>query len=409
VSGSRSGSSGPQPPTRLVTPGFLILVAAALAFFTGGGIVLPVASRFADGPLGADSTGVGIAIGAFAVGALVMRPVIGWASDRFGRRPVLVGGGLLTLVALGFHLVADTLPLFVAARALLGVAEAFFLVATLAAASDLAPSNRGGEAINLASLSLYLGLALGPPIGETVLAAGGFDAAWLAAGALTVLATGLAVLVPETAPGVLARRASGGPHRRARLFHPAGVFPGILILTGAWGMAGFFAFLPLHAPAVGMDGAALPLTIYAVLVVVLRVVFAKLPDRAGAARVSGGALAVGTVGLAVLGLVGTPVGIVVGSAIFAAGVAFIFPALLSVAVSRVDETERGSVVGTASVFLDLSFGLAPAVLGLVAESGGYTGAFLVSAVVSGFGTLLLVARRGTLARPVVAEAGTLAS
>ena len=29
--------------------------------------------------------------------------------------------------------------------------------------------------------------------------------------------------------------------------------------------------------------------------------------------------------------------------------------------------ERGSVVGTASVFLDLSFGVAPAIFGLVAE------------------------------------------
>jgi MFS family permease len=397
----------PARPTQLVTPGFLVLVAAALAFFTGGGIVLPVAARFADGPLAADSTGVGVAIGAFAVGALVMRPVVGWASDRFGRRPMLVLGSLLTLGALGFHFVADSLPLFIAARAMLGVAEAFFLVATLAAASDLAPPNRGGEAINLASLALYLGLAFGPPIGETALNLGGFDAAWLAAGVLVVLATGLSLLVPETAPAVLARRDGGERRPRARLFHPAGIFPGILILTGAWGMAGFFAFLPLHAPAVGMDGSALPLTVYAVIVVGLRLLFAKLPDRAGAARVSGAALAIGTAGLAILGLVDSPIGVLLGSAVFAAGVAFIFPALLSLAVSRVDETERGSVVGTASVFLDLSFGLAPAVLGLVAESAGFRGAFLLSAVVAGFGTVLLVARRETLGRPVPAGAGTL--
>jgi predicted MFS family arabinose efflux permease len=318
-----------------------------------------------------------------------------------------VGGSLLTLVALGAHLVADSLPLFVAARALLGVAEAFFLVSMLAAASDLAPPNRGGESINLASLSLYLGLAFGPPIGETVLGASGFDAAWLAAGVLTVLATVLALLVPETAPGVLARREGDGPRQRARLFHPAGIFPGILILTGAWGMAGYFAFLPLHAPAIGMGGSALPLTVYAVLVVVLRLFFAKLPDQVGAARLSGAALAIVTVGLAILGLVGTPVGVLVGSAVFAVGVAFMFPALLSLAVSRVDDTERGSVVGTASVFLDLSFGLAPAALGVVAEAGGFTGAFLVSAVVAAVGTVLLFVRRATLARPVPAGAGTL--
>jgi predicted MFS family arabinose efflux permease len=388
----------PARPTRLVTPSFLILVAAALAFFTGGGVVLPVASRFADGPLGADTTGVGIGIGAFAVGALLMRPVVGWASDRFGRRPMLVGGSLLTIVALGLHIVADTLPMFVIARAVLGVAEGFFLVSALAAASDLAPSNRGGEAINLASLSLYIGLALGPPIGETVLARAGFDAAWIAAGALTVVATILSLLVPETAPAVLARSRGEAPGRRARLFHPAGLFPGLLILTGAWGMAGFFAFVPLHATEIGMDGAALPLAIYAVVVIVLRLFFAKLPDQIGAARLSGVALAVGTTGLAIMGAISNPLGLIVGSAVFAAGVAFIFPALLSVAVSRVHETERGSVVGTTSVFLDLSFGLAPAVLGTVAASVGFSGAFLVSAGVAAFGTALLVARRATLVR-----------
>lgn len=397
-----TGVPPPERPTRLVTRSFVALVAAALAFFTAGGIVLPVASRYADGPLAADSTGVGIAIGAFAVGALAMRPVVGWASDRFGRRPVLVGGALLTIVALGLHLVADTLPLFVLARAVLGIAEGFFLVATLAAASDLAPVNRGGEAINLASLSLYLGLAFGPPIGETVLGLAGYDAVWIAAGALTVVAAGLSFLVPETAPGVLARARGEGPQRRSRMFHPAGVFPGILILTGAWGMAGYFAFVPLHATEIGMDGAAVPLALYAVIVVILRLFFAKLPDQMGAARLSGVALAVGTAGLAIVGAVASPLGLLVGSAVFAAGVAFMFPALLSVAVSRVDETERGSVVGTASVFLDLSFGLAPAALGTVAEAAGYSGAFLVSAAVAAFGTGLLFARRRALGRPMPA-------
>ena len=47
-----------------------------------------------------------------------------------------------------------------------------------------------------------------------------------------------------------------------------------------------------------------------------------------------------------------------------------FPALMALAVARVDETERGSVVGTTSAFLDLSFGLAPAVLGVVAGASG---------------------------------------
>jgi MFS family permease len=302
---------------------------------------------------------------------------------------------VITVAALAMHLAASTLPLFVVARSLLGIGEAFFFVAAVAAISDLAPPDRQGEAINVGSLALYLGLAVGPFIGETVLSIAGFTAVWLVAGGTGLVATALSALVPETAPAVVEPRA--GPRPRSRLIHPAGIFPGILIMSGAWGMAGFLAFIPLHASGVGLDGAGLPLAIYAGLVMVLRIVFVRAPDQIGAARLSGAALAVGAVGLAMIGLLQSPIGLLVGTAVFAAGIAFMFPALVAVAVARVDETERGSVVGTTTVFLDVAFGLAPAALGAVAAASGYPAVFLSSAVVAAVGSALLYARRDSVA------------
>lgn len=373
---------------RLLTPAFVILGATSLVFFVAGGIVLPVVTPFATGPLGSDRIGAGVAYGAFAVGALVLRPVVGWASDRFGRRPLVLAGALMSCGALVAHLFVDSLALFIVARALLGIAEAFFFVAVFAAGADLSPESRRGEALNLLSLSLYVGLGIGPAVGEIVQRNVGFDAVWLVALGLTAIAAAMAWFVPETSPTILKR---GEEPVRSRLIHPAAIFPGILILAGTTGMAGFLAFLPLHATQVGMDGAGLPLAIYAFLVIGLRIVFAKLPDQVGPARVSGGALAVGAVGLAILGLVPTSTGVLVGTVAFGLGVAFLMPGLLTLAVSRVSEMERGSVVGTASAFLDLAFGVAPAILGVVAAGAGYAGAFLVGAVASAVGFVLLLA------------------
>jgi MFS family permease len=386
---------------RLFTPAFAALFAAGLAFFTAGGTVLPVASRFAAGPLHADATGVGISIGAFAIAALVLRPVVGWASDRFGRRPLLVFGGVLTIVALLFHLAVTTLPLFVVARSLLGIAEAFFFVAVIAAVSDLAPPERRGEAINIGSLAVYLGLAIGPFLGETILAWGGFGVVWLVAAAMAGIATGLTLLVPETAPGALRQRATGERPPRTPLIHPAGFLPGFLIMTGTWGMAAYFAFLPLYTTQLGIGSAGPALAMYALIVVTLRIVFAKLPDQIGAARLSAVALVGSALGLGVLGLVASPTGVYLGTAIFATGIAFLFPALLALAVARVDENERGTVVGTTTAFVDLSFGLSPALLGLAVGAIGFGGIFVVSAIVAFGGSLLLGLLRDSLVRPVV--------
>ncbi len=387
---------------RLVTRPFVALAAATLAFFVAGGIVLPAAPQFAERALLADRVEVGIAIASFSVASLVVRPLVGWSTDRFGRRPVLILGAALTIAALLLHVVAGSLEVFIVARSLFGAAEAFFFVAALAAASDLAPEGRRGEAISFLSLSLYLGLAIGPLLGETVLAAtDSYVAVWLTAAAVTVVALGLTLVTPETA--VLLEPGQSRP--RGRLFHPAGLFPGFLILLGIWGMAGYLTFVPLYVAEIGMSGASLPLAVYALVVVGLRIVGAKLPDRLGAARLSGTALALSTVGLAVIGFFPNQSGLIAGTAVFACGVAFTFPALLSLAVSRVSPDERGTVVGTTSLFLDLSFGLAPVALGAVAEVSGYPAVFLVGAAASAVGCLILLLRAGSLDRPVAAGTG----
>ena len=122
-----------------------------------------------------------------------------------------------------------------------------------------------------------------------------------------------------------------------------------------------------------------------------------------AARLSGAALATSTVGLAVIGLVPSAGGLIGGTIVFATGVAFTMPALLALVVARVPPTERGTVVGTATIFLDVAFGVAPVVLGLIANRAGYGPTFVVSAVLAAFAAVLLFVRRGTLERPLTHE------
>jgi len=376
------------PRESLITPAFVRLAASTLVFFVAGGIVLPIVPQFAEKQLRLSPAEVGLAIAMFSVASLVVRPIVGWSTDRFGRRMALIGGAALTVVALVLHLAASSLGLLVAARALFGVGEAFFFVAALAAASDLAPPERRGEAFSFFSLSLYIGLAIGPLIGEIALGIGSYPLVWLVAAAIAGCGLVLAWLMPETVPDVRAIE-------RARLFHPAGIVPGILIFLGVFGMAGFLAFVPVYVDDVGL-AASVPLGIYASIVVVLRIVGARLPDRFGAARLSGSALLATAGGLAIIGTVPTAVGLIVGTATMAVGVAFTFPALMALAVARVEPNERGTVVGTASLFLDLAFGAAPVALGSIAGVTGYGPTFLISAALAALGCVLLVGGRRSI-------------
>ena len=103
-------------------------------------------------------------------------------------------------------------------------------------------------------------------------------------------------------------------------------------------------------------------------------------------------------GLAVARVVPVAEGLLIGTIVFAGGVAFTMPAIMAMAVVGVAPDERGAVVGTAGLFVDAAFGLSPAVLGLLATAVDYPATFLVSAVIAAIGAAYLLLWRPGAAR-----------
>jgi MFS family permease len=388
--GRRRGGAMAEVAARptLFTPAFITVALAELAYFTADGVLLPALPRYVEGPLGGGNVAVGLVIGAFSLSAFFLRPWAGRMSDRRGRRLLMVAGASLFALSVAGYAVATSIPVLIGMRLLTGVGEALFFVGALSANVDLAPPERRGEAFSFASLSIYLGIGAGPFIGEAVIERMGFRAAWVVAIGLAATAVALALRLPAMRPEV--GDAEPGEHR---LIHGAGLLPGLVLLAAIWGMAGFLAFVPLYALDIGMGGASLVLGLFSAIVVLIRSVGAKIPDRIGAARATRIALAVSAAGLAVMGVWRSPAGLLAGTVLLGVGVALFTPALFTVAVSGVPADERGAVMGTTSAFLDLAFGLGPATLGFVAAAVGRGGTFLAGSAVAALGLVLVVATR----------------
>ncbi len=384
---------GRARPT-LLTPTFLLVAAAELCYFTADGVLLPALPRYVEGPLGGGNVAVGLVIGAFSLAAFFLRPWAGAVADRRGRRMLMVAGASVFAVSVAGYLVATSVPVLAAMRVLTGVGEAMFFVAALAANVDLAPEERRGEAISFASLSLYLGIGIGPFIGEAVIGGWGFRAAWFVSIGLAAAAVAISLRLPAMRPEIDAAEIERTEHR---LIHPAGLLPGLVLFAAIWGMAGFLAFVPLYALDIGMRGAGMVLGLFAGIVVAIRSLGARIPDRLGAARATRIALVLSSIGLCTMGVWQTRLGLIAGTVLLGAGVGLFTPALFSLAVAGVPATERGAVMGTTSAFLDLAFGLGPATLGFVAAAVGRSGTFLTGAAVAAAGLVLVVTTK--LGRP----------
>ena len=375
---------------RLLTRPFVLLGIADLAYFTSVGVAIFTLPLFTTGPIGSDEAGAGLAFGAFGITALICRPYAGRLSDDHGRIPLMLFGAVLAGLGMLMLPFVDSLVAVFVIRLLQGVAEAAFFVAGFALLADIAPASRMGEALSYNSLGLYLGLALGPPLGEFLLEGWGFDAAWFGATALAALAALLTIPIVEPA-----RITDGDGH--GALIHRPGIPISLGFLTSLAAIGGFLAFASLYSAEVGMGNASLVMLVYGSVVVACRIVFAKVPDRLPSLPLGAASLvAIGT-GLFVMAIWQTPAGLLLGAVVVAVGVTFSTPAFFSAIFATASPSERGAAAGTASACIDLGFGIGPIALGLVASSLGIPWALAAGAGVAFVGALWTasLARRAT--------------
>jgi len=254
--------------------------------------------------------------------------------------------------------------------------------------ADLAPVERRGEAISYWSVAVYSGLAFGHALGEVVLDAAGYDTVWLVSAALALGAGLLALFTRETSTPE-ARAAALAVEERQPLLNRSAIAPSIVMFLGLCGFSGFTEIVPLYVKDVGLDDSRLVFLLYGCLILVVRIVGAKIPDRLGPRRAGSLALVGGALGLGVMAAWSSIAGLVLGTALFAGGMSLMYPAMLTLALTGIDDSQRASVVGTVSTFFDLSQGLGALILGGAVAVTSDQGGFLAGSLLAIAGLALL--------------------
>ena len=391
----KTEGSSARAPEKVVSPVFLLVTFSTFAYFLTVGAILPILPRYVEGPLGEGSVAVGLATGAFALTAVMLRPFIGRVSDRRGRAVLIIAGGLSVGLSVAAYSATSSLVPLIILRLVTGLGEAAFYVGVASVVNDLAPEARRGEALSYFSLALFGGLALGPVVGESLLEATGFHSVWLAAGASAVVAGIVGFVVPDTRPPGTAE------NRSTRLIHPAALRPGSILATHIWSLATFSSFVPLYALSLGMSGSRWVFAVNSAIILAIRSVGARLPDVLGPRRAVRSALICTAIGLGLIGLWGNTIGLFVGTGFFSIGHALTFPALMTLAIRGAPAAERGAVVGTFTAFFDAAFGIGAIAAGALADALGYRGAFIGASVVAlvGLGMAIGYGRRSDRVEP----------
>ncbi len=380
--GAQTGSPTALPVACVVT--FLHYVGAYMR--------VPVMPLYASA-LGASATDVGLIIGAHMAVAAVSAVPFGRASDRWGRRALLLGGTGLSAVTSFLLPLVDTRLSLMAVYGIAGLGVAAFTPSIMSLVVDIAPPGTVGRAYGWYTTALYSGMGVGPLLGGYVAQVWGYRIAFVVAGAIITVAIFVGRAGLPRAEGA---RIRGTPVAAFTDLRPDRVvWAGWIATLSALAPLGtIMTFFPLLARERGMPPfvIGLVLGIQSLMNTAARVPAGQLLDRVRARRpyAVGGCLAM-ALGTALIPHLTRGIHFVLLAAALGASLGVAFVAVGAALSEATTPATRGLAMGGYSTAIYAGFGLGAVALAPVMGSWGYAAGFTLAGVAGALGSVLTAA------------------
>ena len=224
------------------------------------------------------------------------------------------------------------------------------------------------------SVAVFVGFAVGPIVGETVLQSHGFAWTFVVAAGFAFVSALVALTLPETKPDDV-RPADGW----REVFHPVAARIGVVNLLVFVAFMGFNAFIQPYSEEFGIEEARWLLLTYSGTTLVMRFAGGWVLDRFDRRNLATFAHSTVAIGALVLATASGAGQLYFGAFVIAIGMAWNVPLLMLIAVDSATDHDRSKVVATVTTFGDLANSAGALMLGVVADAVDYDGMYVVVA------------------------------
>jgi multidrug resistance protein len=209
----------------------------------GFGMIIPILPLYAQ-RFQATEWQIGLLLASYSFMQFLASPVLGWLSDRYGRKPVLLCSLIGSAVGYMFMASAVSLATLFAARILAGISGASVGTAS-AYIADITPPENRSKRIGLIGAAFGVGFVLGPAIGGILSHFSVVAPFWFAAILSILNAIIMWIVLPEPERHAVRQQ---GPVNLRETFEQAGSWRlSVITVTYVIGIAGFAIVTVIYA------------------------------------------------------------------------------------------------------------------------------------------------------------------
>jgi DHA1 family multidrug resistance protein-like MFS transporter len=253
-------------------------LAAELVVQTGFGAILPLLPQFVRSR-GFPLADMGLMAASYAAVSFVAQAWLGTVADRWGRKRLMVAGGVVETVGTAGFLLRLHPVGYIGCRILQGLGSAAVVPAANALVADVVDEDRRGRAYGLMAAAGSAGFAIGPMMGGVAGAAWGLAAPFVVGVALNLVAT---VVMMLTLPAGLSGHHAVGMARQSLSRLLRHIWPYFWVMFAWMGLSGMYDTtwsLYMESLGAGKWVIGLSFTLFALPLLLFNVLGGRLADH----------------------------------------------------------------------------------------------------------------------------------
>lgn len=347
----------------IFTSAFLLLFMSNFLTFIGFEMLLPILPAYLMS-LHASPFQVGLVTTVFTIGAIIIRPFVGYYLVDNNRKDLAMGAGITLMIITIIYPFMNTIWLILLLRFFHGATWGVSTTANSTMAVDLIPKTRLGEGIGYFSISTTVGAIIAPSLGILIYHSFSFSILIYSSCMLCLLAVIALQFVYSAEPVKYEKQ----PFQfMEAIFEKEVWFQALLTVMTTLGFGAIITFLVLYGEQRGLDHIFLFFLINAIVSTLLRPFTGKWFDKTGPWSIIIVSAVVGFLSLMVLSYATNSWLLIIAAILFGAGYGTVMPCLQTWTVQKVSEAKSGAANATFLSSFDSGVGISAFLLGLLAE------------------------------------------
>lgn len=367
---------------RLWSPAFINYGVSSGIFYMTQYVLVAALPIILTTELDGSALDAGLAMTYFQIGTILCRPFAGRLIDGLDKRLILLISSALFFVIMGLFNLTTSLQTIFVLRGLHGAIFALGTTVMAALAVVVLPASRKGEGINMFAVFSNIAMVLGPAVGLYALQVYGSSALYIFLTIMTALAFILSNVIRLPKELAKPKQKSSKEWSISQFIEKRSLPWALMGLFIGFTYSGVLVFIPieLNSMGAGVWGSVF-FALFALMIIISRPLVGKVYARYGSRFVIYPGVGLFIVGLAILGVVSTPVGIICTAPLLGLGYGAAQPAFQALAVQSAPIERAGVSTATYFLALDIAVGAGSVILALIANALGYQYLYQITSLI----------------------------